>query len=46
MQTFYSTRKENPDLSTSQVLQATRQYMKELWDEPFHWAPVVAFGLG
>jgi hypothetical protein len=46
MQTFYSKRKENPDLSTSQVLQATRQYMKELWDEPFHWAPVVAFGLG
>ncbi|MCX6365130.1 MAG: CHAT domain-containing protein, partial [Armatimonadetes bacterium] len=45
METFYRKRKENPHLSTSQVLQATRQYMKELWDEPFHWAPVVAFGL-
>ena len=45
MQTFYRKRKEHPDLSTSQVLQATRQVMKEFWDDPFHWAPVVAFGL-
>jgi tetratricopeptide (TPR) repeat protein len=45
MQTFYSKRKENPDLSTSQVLQATHQFVRNYWSKPFHWAPVVAFGL-